>query len=291
MQSLAGLLETLARRIGDAAGASAPSPPSIDALGPEPIGRFQTYLGEVTRALGDRRLVVAFDEFEAIEDAIAKGLLPPDFLGFLRSWSQETAHFTLIFGGLHTLQELTHDYWFPFFVSIRQVHVTFLSPEAARRLVTAPSPDFDVDYEASAVERILELTGRQPYLLNLLCSALIARLNRLVFDEGQDRPSIITETDVDAILGEGLLQDAAYYFQGVWGQATPSDQAVLRAMADQPGPLTRADLASPSGLALADLRSALEHLKAFDVLREDPPDNYRWCVELMRLWVRDHIGP
>jgi hypothetical protein len=120
-----------------------------------PYTAFDRYLKQLDRVREDRRFIVTVDEFELIEALIAEGQLEPRLLDFWRGLIQTYPWFVVAFAGLHTLEEMRRDYWNPLFGSVTAVPVSFLGREAARRLITQPTPDFSLDYDTDAIERII----------------------------------------------------------------------------------------------------------------------------------------
>jgi len=92
------------------------------------------------------RFLIMVDEFELIEEAIDEGRLEAHVLEFWRGLIQNYSWFVMVFAGLHTLQEMTKEYWNPLFGSVTTIPVSFLSPGAARQLIIQPYPDFPLDF-------------------------------------------------------------------------------------------------------------------------------------------------
>jgi len=255
-----------------------------------PYTAFDRFLKKrLDRVRAGRRFIVTIDEFELIEKWIAEGRLEPDLLGFWRSLIQTYPWFVMAFAGLHTLQEMTQDYWHPLYGSVTAVPVSFLTHDAAWRLITQPTPDFSLDYDTDAVERIIALTHGQPYLVQLIGHGLVTRFNRQTFEEGVERERRFTLADVEAVIGAPeFYRDGDAYFTGVWRQAKtsepPGQTAVLRALARSEAGIPLEEIARQAGLALEEVRSVLETLVRHDVVMEED-GSWQFTVELMRRWV------
>jgi len=226
----------------------------------------------------ERRFIVTVDEFELIEALIAEGKLEARLLDFWRGLIQTYPWFVMAFAGLHTLQEMTRDYWHPLYGSVIAVPVSFLSHDAAWRLVTQPRPDFPLDYDREAVERIITLTHGQPYLVQLIGHGLVTRFNRQTFEQGIERERRFSLADVEAVItAPEFYRDGDAYFTGVWRQAEtsapPGQTAVLRALANL-----------PESSELSGRWGALETLARHDVVKE-ADGRWQFTVELMRRWV------
>jgi hypothetical protein len=198
----------------------------------------------------------------------------------------------MAFAGLHNLEEMCKDYWHPLYSSVRSISVSFLSPKAARRLITQPNPNFAVDYDSDAIEQIIKLTNGQPYLVQLICHTLITRFNRQTFEEGIERERRFTVEDVEAVINAPeFYRDGNAYFNGVWVQAETSEPTgqvdILKALSHTS--LSLNAIADKTGLALEQVQAALETLQRHDVIMQRD-ENYVYTVELMRRWVEGREG-
>ncbi len=248
-----------------------------------PYRAFDHYLRSLDAVCGEWHLLVLVDEFEVVETEIQAGVLEAKLLTFWRGMIQGYPWFSMVFAGLHTLQEMREDYWHPFFGSVTSIPVSFLDDADARQLLVQPEPDFDMDYEPEAVAEALALTHGQPYLLQLIGHSLVSRFNRQTFAQEAEPPRVFGLADVQAVIdNEAFFRDGDAYFTGVWGQADEPQQAVLRWLAANTEGMSLA--AMEPHLADVDIPAALESLQHHDVLHEQ---NGRWCftVELMRRWV------
>lgn len=251
--------------------------------------QFGLLLEAVQTALAGRSLILALDEFEALEAAVRQGKIGAEIYQFLRAKSMEP-HTTLVFGGLHTLDEMSRDYQQPFYGSYANIQVSYLSREAAWKLVTNPTEDFSLNYEPAAVERIILETGGQPYLVQQVCRDALDHLNHELFDEHKERPVQITRADVDAVLGPDFFRRGTVYFDGVWTQvAEPARRELLRRMAGREGPWAPAELESMALMDSAALKDTLEWAQRHDILRpeEGEPPAWGFYVPLLRRWVRE----
>jgi hypothetical protein len=267
-----------------------------------PYISFDRFLKQFERIRARRRFIITVDEFELIEHMIVEGHLEARLLAFWRGLIQTYPWYIMAFAGLHTLQEMTQDYWNPLFGSVKAIPVSFLNHEAAWRLITQPTPDFTLDYDPEAVERIISLTNGQPYLIQLIGHGLVTRFNRQTFEEGVERPWRFTVADVETIINSPeLYRDGDAYFSGVWRlaeQGAPGQQAILTRLTLDPA--TTAELAHLTGMSLEQTEAALRTLKRHDVLHRidelyisysDHPDDiltgdmWDFTVELMRRWV------
>lgn len=302
VRSTAELLHGLSLKLYDAArkaglsGSALAEPAETDFLdaGKNPYLALDRFLDRLGTLRDGHRFLVTIDEFELIEEQIDAGRIDPQLLSVFRGVVQTYPWLVMALAGLHRLEELRHDYWNPLFGSVSAIEVSFLSEPAARTLMTAPTPDFPLDYDTKAMARIYELTHGQPYLIQLICHSLVSRYNRLLSEEPVPPLRRFLLTDVEAVVAQAdLFTDGLRYFQGVWDHAVrskpPGQAAVLSALAPQKDGLCLDELFPICGLSQQDLQAALRALVRHAVLVADD-GRYRFTVELLRRWVTGQSG-
>ncbi len=289
--SLAEVLLTMAEEIAQTLAIDAPEEEKISQ---HPEMYFNRYLDRLMRQILPEKaktgLIIALDEFEIIEDLIEANTLPPNFLGYLRSLVQSSPRLAFVFAGLHTLEEMTADYFHPFFGSVYPIPVSFLSPESTRVILANPvgeDEDFPLDYTPSALDKIYQLTHGQPYLVQLIGFHLVRFYNKQVFELQRPQDIRFQVEDVEKAIDAEFFQRGNYYFTGVWKQAKqePAGQGeILIVLSPHLQGLTRADLLSSTGLTATTLDRALKTLENHHVI-ECQDCRYRIAVELFRRWV------
>ncbi|MDY7012766.1 MAG: AAA family ATPase [Cyanobacteriota bacterium] len=252
-----------------------------------PQRTFERYLKQVLKQIDKKGLIIALDEFETLEALIEAGQIPADFMGFLRSLVQMSPQLAFAFAGLHTLEEMTADYFQPFFASVIPIRVGFLKPAATRQLLVNPSEDFPLDYTPEARDRVQSLTAGQPFLVQLVGFQLVRRYNDRVFEEGRKQNPCFEVEDVDAAINPEFFQRGRYYFEGVWkaAQDAAGQQAILQVLAPHPEGLREEDLRSALGVEVEDWERTLQDLQRHDVI-EKRGGRWRIAIELFRRWVR-----
>lgn len=248
---------------------------------------FNRFTDHVREVLKGHTLILAVDEFEAVERAVEAAKIGREIYQFVRSKTQEP-WITLVLGGLHTLDEMSRDYEQPFYGSYENIRVSYLSHDDAWHLIANPTPDFNLNYEPEAVERIIAETGGQPYLIQQICRDALDHLNHELFDERSERDVLITLADVEAVLGPDFFQRGTVYFDGVWTQASaPEYRTLLRIMAQRDEPWAFAELETATQLSSNALRAALRWAERHDILHksESEPAVWKFYVPLMRRWV------
>ena len=283
-QGVGEVLMAISDAISDAVGCTPPNDADLLNL---PYRTFERYLKQVEAHLSGG-LIVALDEFEKIEELIEAEKIPKDFMGYLRGLVQMSSKVAFAFAGLHTLEEMTADYFQPFFASVIPIHVGFLQPGATRQILANPDEDFPLDYTPEALDQIYALTAGQPYLVQLVGFQLVRRYNDYVFEQGRPRDAVFTVEDVEAVINDPeFFKRGRYYFDGVWGQAArgaSGQQAILKALAPHPQGLSIDALAQATAMEEKTLQEALKTLTRHDVVQQRE-GHWQIIVELFRRWV------
>jgi hypothetical protein len=248
--------------------------------------QFNRLLERVRETLGGRILVLALDEFEGVERAVEDNKIGREIYQFLRAKTQEP-WLALVFGGLHTLDEMSRDYQQPFYGSYENIPVSYLGHGPAWRLITNPTEDFGLNYEPGAIERIISETGGQPYLVQQICRDALDHLNHELFDLELAREVCITLADVTAVLDDDFFRRGTVYFDGVWTQTSDRDQRrLLRVMAGRDELWTFVELEAATGLDAGTLRRHLRWAERHDIIYRTESDQWGFHVPLMQRWIR-----
>jgi len=271
------------------------APPDDGDMETSPSRSFERFWRRATASLTDGKgLIIALDEFEKIEELIDAGKLEASFMAYLRGLVQDSPRVGFAFAGLHTLQEMSADYFQPFFASVIPIKVDFFKPATVQTLLPNPGGDFPLDYDYDALDLIWALTAGQPYLTQLIGFQLVRRYNDQVFERQQPRDPKFTVEDVQAVVNQPeFFTQGKPYFQGVWAQAghdAPGQQAMLAALAPHPDGLPTEDLWEVADLDDAACAAAVQTLENHDVVRQDQ-GQVAIIVEVFRRWVlRDYAN-
>ncbi|PAX45823.1 AAA family ATPase, partial [Brunnivagina elsteri] len=268
-------------------------PPSDEDLLNLPYRTFTRYLQRIVETLhvtSLQGLIIALDEFEKIEELIAAGKIPQSFMGYLRSLVQMSPKIGFILAGLHTLEEMTADYFQPLYASFTPpIKVSFMEPDATSVILANPGiDDFPLDYTPEALNKIYQVTHGQPFLVQLVGFQLVRRYNDRTFAMKQNTNPIFTLDDVETVINDPVFfQRGRYYFDGVWSQAlegAAGQQTILQALAPYPQGLTIEELVQSTNLDVGILEDAIATLIRHDVAITNQG---RWqiTVELFRRWV------
>lgn len=197
--------------------------PEIKEYAVDPTFVFDIFLDQVEKRLQTQRVIILIDEFEVLEDQIKKGRLKPEFLDYLRSIMQHPHSINFLLAGTHRLEQLTQANWSVFFNIARQYRLSRLSPLGAEDLIKRPVADY-LEYGPFTVEKIRQLTADQPYLIHLLCRALVDLCN-------EQRKIYVTINDVNAARREAM-QTCASHFDWLWKYLVFDEQRLLAVISE-----------------------------------------------------------
>jgi hypothetical protein len=233
--------------------------PTRESFEPAPSQVFELqFLAEAKAALGERRMLLAFDEFEELEMRVRRGNLDPTIFPFLRHLMQHSEKLAFIFVGTHKLQELTKDYWSIFFNIAQHKQIRFLDDATASRLIREPVAGYGMVYDDLAVERILRITAGHPYFVQLMCQTLVNFAN-------ENQRNFITADDLRGVLDETFALGEAH-FESYWTLASPKERLVLAALTsllEDPVAVTGSAISSK----LAEYRCQMDPTEVSEILR------------------------
>lgn len=268
--------------------------PELETVAHNPAHWFQReFIPEVLALLPDgTTIVLAFDEFEALESLVNDGILPATFFTFLRHLMQHGTGLSFIFAGTHRLEEMTSDYWSVLFNIALYKEVVYLSRPAATQLITEPVAPHIV-YDDLALDKLWRMTSGHPYFLQLVCYTLVKRAN-------QERTGYVTISDVNTAVDE-MIQLGEVHFAYLWQQSTKHERLVLTATAhlmERDTPVRSAEIVQaliPYGIHLepAQVSTALNRLVRRSIMQnitDGPTLMYEARIGLVFNWVEQTKG-
>jgi len=245
------------------------------------------FLRGVYDALGEKNLLLMFDEFEELQKRVEDGKLSADIFPYLRNLMQHERRLDFIFAGTHKLEELASEYWSILFNIAAYKRITFLDFDDVVQLVTQPVARYGMTYDPLALDRIFQVASGHPYFTQVICHELVAYHN-------DTQRSYITTTCVDAVL-DRIIERGEAHFKYIWAESSTPQRLLLVALAEQ---LENADNATLDDIAatletrgrateIVELSDAAARLEARDILlRSGPRSNlYRFRVDLIRRWI------
>jgi hypothetical protein len=271
-QGTAGLLWGLAGVVSEAVAARGLTPPAVaplEGFALEPFAVFNAFLDRVEVVIGNRRIAIFLDEFEWLQEKVDEGMISRDIFGYLASAIKLRPRLFLVFAGLHSLEQMRREYWTAFlYGNSVGIPVSYLAEAEAERLLAM----LPVEMPPKVRQRIIQATGCQPYLLQVVCYRLVEYLNAKEPPPEQASVRDVT-TVLDLILEKG---EADYYFEDyVWRYSNQAEREVLVALA-RPGGMQEGQLLQEEALRSLERREILTQLR---------DGTWRYRVELVRRWV------
>jgi len=185
-----------------------------------PIEAAAAWLEKLDQLPDGRRVLIAIDEFERLED-----LFPGShreflqLMGLFRATIQHRRRVRLLVSGAAPFDELDR-VWDDHFISARQIKLPFLDELTSIGLLTQPDPGFPAEaIPAEVAQEVYWRTGGQPFLLQAFGSLLVSRLN----DTGRRTATV---ADVAAVEGRAI-EWAEPYFRDMYKSAPASAREAL----------------------------------------------------------------
>jgi hypothetical protein len=160
----------------------------------------------------------------------------------------------------------------------------YLQEAEARQLIETPIENFALSYEPLASQRVIEITGCHPLLVQLLCAEIVALKN----DQDPSIRRLATLADVEVAI-PAALEHGSMFFSDIEGnQLDTHSLQVLRYLAQQGegAIISSADLAAhfTGGAEIAESISGSIELLLRRELIETKPSGYSIQLELIRRW-------
>lgn len=261
---------------------------TLQDLGDSPQHYFErTFMPRVRAQIGDRTLLLTIDEFEELGARVRSGALPDAVFPALRHLMQHGEQLAFIFAGTHKIEEMIGGYWSVLFNVATYRRVSFLSRDAAVRLITEPVHAFGMRYDNLALEEILQLTAGHPFFTQLLCNILVNQCN-------DNERNYVTIQGVRRAQDE-LLEAGQAHLTYIWQTSGQEARLCLAALADlrsRMDQLTAAAIANRLGdfqvtIDPGQIAQTMDALKAREIVREimGNPVTYDLTAQLYRHWL------
>jgi len=254
---------------------------------PTAYDTFDRWLREVEVVLEkeDRSLLLAFDEFEKLDEAGEKDYLDlPLFVDWCRQVIQYRPNIILLFSGVRTFSNMgvkTGLNWSNYFVNVQTLKVSFLKREEAHQLILNPRPDYPgEEIFGAVVEQIIQQTNCHPFLVQALCSQLVDTLNV----EKRERVEV---DDVTRAVKQ-VIESWDGYFDDLWKRCDEAQRACLLALdaQEREGGMTLKDIQRRSQLDEKGIRQVLRTLVSRDLVIDNDDGTYRIAAPIFRRWVK-----
>ncbi len=277
-----GLFYGLAREMAGQLNLAAPERADFQQ---DPDAFRMVFLPQVYDHLGDRRLLLLLDEFDALSLETAPAEL--DALPFVKALNRivqsDDKRVVFLFVVGRRLKDLSVQQ-LQIFSGGRYQQIGLLKKEDVRQLIIRPAEGI-VTYQDAAIERIWRLTGGHPYFAQLLCQE--------IFNQAQ-RQNVwtVTESHVEAVIDDAINTGQSA-FEWYWKEVPPVERFTLytigRLETEKEGVtldqlIDRRD-AQRTQVDELELRALPDQLVDRQVLKRDSAQRYYLAVELVRHWI------
>ena len=293
--SLGRLLANLADRTADQSNLHLPASLEFDNEGRSFQREFLPWLFE---NIGEnRRIVFLLDEFDVLDqtveaelpaEAASKSLLP-----FLRRLMNKEPRLAFVFVIGRNPSDLRADFSATFKASLfRQLWV--LDTLSAKQLIRLAERNNTLRYENTAIDRILQLTSGHPYLTQLFCQRLWEHFHTEIITK---KPTIHAK-DVESIIPQ-VIETGANALDWLWRGLQSTERIYAAALAEIA--FENQPVSEKQVLALLSKHTPRLPFREVELAPDDLVErrvievsgvsggerNYRFAVELFRLWVKE----
>ena len=274
LQTVIDQLEPQLERHNLLAGAALPARAQTASALREIFGRISDNLPP------DTPLVLYFDDLHALVRPDMS--LVASFLTSLMPLLDECPALHLVFAvNQDALKQIRH----PLLDGAPIYSLGTLTADASISMITGPTKGI-LRFDYGVTKRIAEVCSHHPYYLSLYCYRL---LNRQVHD------GWVNQQDFDNTLTE-ILDSSIAPFTKIWDDSTWAERAVLAGMAaiqGAHGPITGIEVVrylqrQTTGVDEEVVKHALKTLAERGVLVPMGAVSYRFHVEMLRFWLREH---
>ncbi len=243
----------------------------------DPEAFITDFLPFVRNQLGDKVLLLTFDEFDTLDRPDIQDTFAKSLIAYLkRLIEQQGLNFIFSIGSSGNKLENMQASYTDFFKTALYRKVSFLTPDDCRRLVTKPVEGL-ISYEPKAVQNIALYTSGHPYFTQLMCHELFSRCQKT----GSRN---ITAQDVEEILPD-VIERGTVNLKFVWDEASNLEKWTLATLAQGEGislkDISKTLKTQQLRFSEAELNSAILHLRDKDVLT----DENHFVIHLLKLWL------
>jgi DEAD/DEAH box helicase domain-containing protein len=257
-----------------------------------PYEMLEIYLSAAIKAAQPRRILLMLDEFDKLQEGIDSGITSAQVPENIRHLLQHLPGLGAIITGSRRLKRLRNEYWSALFGFGYRVGVSALPRLEAERLVTEPVAG-QLDYDHRARDRVVELCGCHPFLVQSLCSR--------VFDQAATGNKRTITVDIVERASNEMVQDNEH-FHTLWGYAGSERRRLILALCSSfangrqaiglPQLSTKLDENGVSLPSDDDLADDVTELRELEMLEFDESSNggtYRLSVPLMAMWIEMNV--
>jgi hypothetical protein len=265
-----------------------PATPSLSEFQADPRQMFDAFLASLEKALAGRFPFLMIDEFQDLLQAISRTGTEKNrdtlVLDLLRS-RLENGRLNAIFTGSVRFDRLSNIMNHRIFGSITPLRVSFLSRDSVAKVLEAGMGQW-VALPRETVDKIYELTGGYPWLVQTYGSHLVDLVNR-------ERRAVVSPEDAEVITQEVLCNDKLFSFWWPTEQLGADEERFIdllfRKFPGQP-PSFQEFLGHVNSRDHMPFQTAYQNLRACEVL-DSTQTQLRFRGSVLREWLKRQAGP
>jgi photosystem II stability/assembly factor-like uncharacterized protein/tetratricopeptide (TPR) repeat protein len=253
--------------------------PARQAFTDDPDFLDTQFLPALREQLGDKNILLTFDEFDTLEETTVKEDLARPLIDYLRRlMDQEGLNFIFSIGSSGRKLENMQAAYTEFFKAALYKKISFLQREDAYNLIERPTQGL-VEYERRAVRRIYEVTSGHPYFTQLVCHEIFSQCQKSGLYQ-------VDVQDVEAVLDD-VVERGTVNLKFVWDEASDLEKWVLAGLAhldDEHDQKTLSQFLQGQRVRFNDqeLEMSLLHLREKDVLSK----SNQFVIFLQEIWLQ-----
>ncbi|MFM7408728.1 MAG: ABC transporter substrate-binding protein [Cuspidothrix sp.] len=224
----------------------------------------KSFLPEIYKKLGDKKLALLFDEFDVVSELETKANSISNSINFLNYIMQlldkdkKICVIPVVGKHISKLPKLLS-----FLKEAPNIEISLLDKSNTEKLINQPAEGV-LQYNKEAIEKIHGLTSGHPFLTQAVCSAIY---NSVRYN---DFPVNITVQDIENVV-EKAIELAESGLDGFWSNLIPEQQVILAAAAEAE------NIAISQNQAVS--KEPLKLLEEYGIITESLTEAYEQLVE------------
>jgi tetratricopeptide (TPR) repeat protein/8-oxo-dGTP pyrophosphatase MutT (NUDIX family) len=239
------------------------------------------------------RPIFLLDEFDVLhqtsEEKLPQNMATRALFPFLRDLMNKEPRLAFVFAVGRRAEDLSIDFT-SFFKGALVQELWVLDDESSKSLILQAQTNGTLNFADQAVDHILSLTGRHPYMTQLLCHRIWER----AYAKNPTSTPEVTPSDVEASVPDALEAGKSALLW-LWQGLNPAERIYVAALAEaaeeENQTISEDEVVHVLGAQAARLRTQVVELasRGLDkrrVLVKSGDREYKFAIELLRRWVR-----
>lgn len=253
--------------------------PSYNDVSNNPSLSFNRFIRNLCESFKEKDIIILFDEFEDIFEAISNNKINEGFYGKIKGLVQTMNNFKVILCGSEQMESILNK--IKIINNPKFIPIGYLDESSAHDLIVKPIKE--LRYDSKSLNELIEKAGYHPYYIQILCSEIVNLMN-------QKKRSIVTIHEVHDVIYKHVLQ--ANYFIDLW-DINKNEKITLSIIASLTDDYNLeidyfkiTDLNNQFNyLTNEELNNSLGNLKSKHRILERN-NCYRFIVDVFRLWIK-----